>query len=107
MCPGSAAAARAAESAGRGDNGSAFFFRLPSRAKSAMAEILVSDLCDLSPAATHRRVFSLPRGARSPGAFAFGLFPPVFLPVLYCFVPIAFFLAIARSYIVFLQIFAL
>jgi len=30
----------------RGNNGSAFFFRLPLRAKSAMAEILVSDLCD-------------------------------------------------------------
>jgi hypothetical protein len=26
------------------------------RAKSAMAEILVSELCDLSPAAAHRRV---------------------------------------------------
>jgi hypothetical protein len=34
----------------RGDNGSAFFFRLRQRAKSAMVEILVSDLCDLSPA---------------------------------------------------------
>jgi len=33
----------------RGDNGSAFFFRLPSRAKSAMAEILVSDLCECRP----------------------------------------------------------
>jgi hypothetical protein len=28
------------------DNGSAFFFRLHSRARCAMAEILVSDLCD-------------------------------------------------------------
>ena len=28
-----------------GNNGSAFFFNLPLRAKSAMAEILVSDLC--------------------------------------------------------------
>jgi hypothetical protein len=33
----------------RGNNGSAFFFRLHSRAKSAMAEILVSDLCDCRP----------------------------------------------------------
>ena len=31
------------------DNGSAFFFCLPSRAKSAMAEILVSDLCKCRP----------------------------------------------------------
>jgi hypothetical protein len=107
MCPGSAAAARAAESAGRGDNGSAFFFRLPSRAKSAMAEILVSDLCDLSPAAAHRRVFSLPRGARSPGALFFWMFFIVFLIVLHCFLPIAFSLAITRPYVVFAQIFAL
>jgi hypothetical protein len=33
-----------------GNNGSAFFSRLPFFAKSAMAEILVSDLCALSPA---------------------------------------------------------
>src|SRR5262249_32368843 len=33
----------------RGDNGSAFFSRLPFRAKSAMAEILVSDQCDDCP----------------------------------------------------------
>src|SRR5262249_8262959 len=32
-----------------GDNGSAFFFRLPLRAQSAMAEILVSDFCDDRP----------------------------------------------------------
>jgi len=32
-----------------GDNGSAFFSRLHSRAKSAMAEILVSDLCECRP----------------------------------------------------------
>jgi hypothetical protein len=30
----------------RGNNGSAFLSRLPLRAKSAMAEILVSDFCD-------------------------------------------------------------
>src|SRR5262249_34386218 len=30
----------------RGNNGSAFFSRLPLRAKSAMAEILVSHFCD-------------------------------------------------------------
>ena len=42
----------------RGNNGSAFFFRLPLRAKSAMAEILVSDLCELSPALVGGR-FSL------------------------------------------------
>jgi hypothetical protein len=33
-----------------GDNGSAFFFCLHPPGKSAMAEILVSDLCALSPA---------------------------------------------------------
>src|SRR5262249_25953262 len=32
-----------------GDNGSAFFSRLPFPAKSAMAEILVSDWCDNRP----------------------------------------------------------
>src|SRR5689334_503306 len=32
-----------------GDNGSAFLFRLHSCAKSAMAEILVSNLCDCRP----------------------------------------------------------
>src|SRR5262249_19326718 len=32
-----------------GNNGSAFFFRLPLHAKSAMAEILVSDLCECRP----------------------------------------------------------
>src|SRR5215470_9705735 len=40
---------RAPQAAPHGDNGSAFFFRLPSRAKSAMAEILVSDLCECRP----------------------------------------------------------
>src|SRR5262249_5270645 len=33
----------------RGDNGSAFFFRLPSRAKWAMAEILFSDCVECRP----------------------------------------------------------
>jgi hypothetical protein len=33
----------------RRDNGSAFFSRLPLRAKSAMAEILVSDQCERRP----------------------------------------------------------
>jgi hypothetical protein len=33
----------------RSDNRSAFFSRLPFRAKSAMAEILVSDRCDRRP----------------------------------------------------------
>ena len=40
---------RAPQAALSGNNGSAFFFRLLSRAKSAMAEILVSDLCDCRP----------------------------------------------------------
>jgi hypothetical protein len=69
-----------------------------------MAEILVSDLCDLSPAAAHRRVFRC-REERGPLLF-FSLFFPVFLAVLYCFVSIAFFIAITRSYVVLLQIFA-
>jgi hypothetical protein len=78
-----------------------------------MAEILVSDLCDLSPAAAHRRVFSLPRGARSPALFLdrFRLFfspvLPVFLAVLIVSCRLLFLLVITRSYIVFLQIFAL
>jgi hypothetical protein len=42
-----------------------------------------------------------------PWCIVFGSFPPVFLVVLYCFVSIAFFLAITKSYVVFLQIFAL
>ncbi len=51
-----------------------------------MAEILVSDLCDPSPAAAHRRVFSLlrERGRGPPGALVFErsrlFFFPVFLP---------------------------
>ena|ERR1700740_1873220 len=46
----------------RGDNGSAFFFRLPLRAKSAMAEILVSDLCGARTLATAAgRLHLLPR----------------------------------------------
>jgi hypothetical protein len=72
-----------------------------------MAEILVSDLCDLSPAAAHRRVFSLPRGARSPRALFSDRFRLFFSPVLSCFGSIAIFLAITRPYVVFLQIFAL
>jgi hypothetical protein len=48
------------------------------------------------------------REARGPLVHCFfGSCPPVFLPVLSCFLSIAFFLAITRSYIVFLQIFAL
>ena len=79
-----------------------------------MAEILVSDLCESPPAAAHRRVFRC-REERGPlvhcfwnrfGLF-FSLFFPVFLAVLSCFVSIAFFLAITKSYVVFLQIFAL
>jgi hypothetical protein len=42
-----------------------------------MAEILVSDLCDLSPAAAHRRVFRC-REERGLLLF-FSLFFPVFL----------------------------
>jgi hypothetical protein len=85
---------------------------LHSRAKSAMAEILVSDLRDLSPAAAHRRVFRC-REQRGPpvhwivSACFSRLFFPVFLPVLYCFVSITFSLTITASYIVFLQIFPL
>jgi hypothetical protein len=90
----------------RGNNGSAFFSRLPLRAKSAMAEILVSDLCDLSPAA-HRRFFSLPRGARSPWCIVFGSVSACFSRCSLLFRLDCFFLAITRSYIVFLRIFAL
>jgi hypothetical protein len=79
---------------------------LPLREKSAMAEILVSDLCDLSPAAAHRRFFCR-REERGPLVHCFWIVSPVFLVVLYCFVSIAFLLAITRSYIVFLRIFAL
>jgi hypothetical protein len=52
---------KAPQSIRSGNNGSAFFFRLPSRAKSAMAEILVSNLCELSPALLGG-LFSLGRG---------------------------------------------
>jgi hypothetical protein len=44
--------------------------------------------------------------ARSAVPLFLDLFSPVFLSVLSCFVSIAFFIAIARSYIVFLWIFA-
>jgi hypothetical protein len=56
------------------------------RAKSAMAEILVSDLCDRRPAATRRRVFAAAR-KRGPDSVAslevesrprFSLFPLLF-----------------------------
>jgi hypothetical protein len=59
---------------------------LLSRAKSAMAEILVSDLCDRRPAATRRRVFAAAR-KRGPDSVAslevesrprFSLFPLFF-----------------------------
>jgi hypothetical protein len=85
------------------DNRSAFFFRLLLPARSTTAEILVSDLCELSPAAAHRRVFLLPRGARSPGALFLESFRPVFLVVLSCFVSTAFF---SRDYKVLCCIFA-
>jgi hypothetical protein len=58
------------------------------------------------PAAAHRRVFRC-REERGPLVLVFGLFPPVFLIVLHCFLPIAFFLAITMAYIVFSQTFAL
>jgi hypothetical protein len=69
-----------------------------------MAEILVSDLCDLSPAAAHRRVS---RCREERGPLFLDRFRLFFSPVLSCFVSIAFFLAITGPYIVFLQIFAL
>jgi hypothetical protein len=53
---------RAPQAALFANNRSAFLSCLPFSAKSAMAEILVSDLCDRSPAAAHRRAFSLPLG---------------------------------------------
>jgi hypothetical protein len=72
-----------------------------------MAEILVSDLCDRSPAAARRRVFRC-REERGPLVHcSLDCFRIVFLIVLHCFVSIDFFLAITRSYIVFWQIFAL
>jgi hypothetical protein len=90
-----------------GNNGSAFFFRLHRRAKSAMAEILVSDLCDLSPALLIGGFFRYREERGHPGAFFLDLFPPVFLIVLHCFVSIVYFLAISTSFIVFLRIIAL
>jgi hypothetical protein len=85
----------------RRNNGSAFFSRLPLRAKSAMAEILVSDLCDLSPAAAHRRIF---RCCEERGRLLLDRFRLFFSPVLSCFGSIVFSLAITMAYIVFSQI---
>ena len=90
----------------RRNNGSAFFSRLPLRAKSAMAKILVSDLCECRPPLLIGGFFVAARSA-VPWCVVFGSFPPVFLVVLYCFVSIAFFLAITRTYIVFSQTFTL
>jgi hypothetical protein len=53
-----------------------------------MAEILVSDLCDLSPAAAHRRVF---RCREERGPLFLDRFRLFFSPVLCCFGSIAFF----------------
>jgi hypothetical protein len=80
---------------------------LPFHSKSATVETLVSDQCERRPPLLIGGFFSLPRGARVPWCIVIGPFPPVFLVVLYCFLSIAFFIAIARSYVVFLQIFAL
>jgi hypothetical protein len=71
-----------------------------------MAEILVSDQCECRPPLLIGGFFVAPRSAVS-WCIVFVSFPPVFPVVLYCFVSTAFFLAIARSYIVFLQTFAL
>jgi hypothetical protein len=81
------------------NNRSAFFCRLRFRTKSAMAEILVSNLCDRRPPLLIGGFFRC-REERGPLLF-FSLFFPVFLAVLYCFVSIAFFIAITRPYIVF------
>jgi hypothetical protein len=53
-----------------------------------MAEILVSDLCDLSPAAAHRRVFHC-REER--GRLFLDRFRLFFSPVLSCFGSLLFF----------------
>src|SRR5215472_2604848 len=47
----------------RGNNGSAFFSRLHFGAKSAMAEILVSDLCECRPPLSSAGVFHCRQGA--------------------------------------------
>jgi hypothetical protein len=65
-----------------------------------MAEILVSDLCDLSPAAAHRRVF---RCREERGPLFLDRFRLFFSPVLSCFGSIDFFFTITRTYIVFSQ----
>src|SRR5215813_1435554 len=53
------------QAAPRGDNGSVFFSRLPLRAKSAMAEILVSDLCDCRPPLLIGGLFSFSPDSRA------------------------------------------
>jgi hypothetical protein len=53
-----------------------------------MAEILVSDLCDLSPAAAHRRVF---RCREERGPLFLDRFRLFFSPVLSCFGSLLFF----------------
>jgi hypothetical protein len=53
-----------------------------------MAEILVSDLCDLSPAAAHRRVF---RCREERGRLFLDRFRLFFSPVLSCFGSLLFF----------------
>jgi hypothetical protein len=90
----------------RRNNRSAFFSRLLLRAKSAMAEILVSDLCECRPPLLIGGFFVAARSA-VPWCLVFGSVSACFLAVLHCFQSIAFFLAITRTYIVFLQIFAL
>ena len=72
-----------------------------------MAEILVSDLCDLSPAAARRRVFRCPKERGPLVHCSLDCFRIVFLIALHCFVSMAFLLAITSTYIVFWQIFAL
>jgi hypothetical protein len=71
-----------------------------------MAEILVSDLCERCPPLLIGGFFRCREERGPPWCIVFGSFPPVFFVVLHCLVSIAIFLAITRSYVVFLRIFA-
>src|ERR1041384_5815115 len=77
-----------------GNNGSAFFFCVHRRAECAMAEILVSDLCERRPPLCHRRVFHC-RGALFRVRF------PVSAPVTRLFGARAFSFAISMTFPVF------
>jgi hypothetical protein len=71
---------RTPQAALRGNNGSAFFSRLPLRAKSAMAEILVSDSYDDRPppfAEGGNWPEERPDAGNGGRAFAFALADPI------------------------------